>query len=117
MARSHTITAGDAAILRFLAAVELIESDLWVQYNEIGGVKGGNSAYMAALSNLDADMPQYITDNTDDELTDTRRVARGAVIAVCSRPAIGGLRDRRRPFGHVPARSTCFLDCVCCTTR
>jgi hypothetical protein len=69
MARSTAITAGDAAILRFLAAVELIESDLWVQYNELGGVKGGNSAYMAALSNLDADMPQYISDNTDDELS------------------------------------------------
>jgi hypothetical protein len=69
MARSHSITAGDEAILRFLAAVELIESDLWVQYNELGGVKGGNSAYMAALSNLDADMPQYISDNTDDELS------------------------------------------------
>jgi Ferritin-like domain len=69
MARSSSITAGDAAILRFLAAVELIESDLWVQYNELGGVKGGNSAYMAALSNLDSDMPQYIADNTDDELS------------------------------------------------
>jgi hypothetical protein len=69
MARSHSITAGDAAILRFLAAVELIESDLWVQYNELGGVTGGNSAYRAALSNLDADMPQYISDNTDDELS------------------------------------------------
>jgi Ferritin-like domain len=69
IARSSSITAGDTAILRFLAAVELIESDLWVQYNELGGVKGGNSAYMAALSNLDADMPQYISDNTDDELS------------------------------------------------
>ena len=69
VARSRSLTAGDAAILRFLAAVELIESDLWVQYNELGGVKGGNSAYMAALSNLDSDMPQYISDNTDDELS------------------------------------------------
>src|SRR5690348_13047040 len=59
--------AGDVAILRLLAAVELIESDLWVQYNELGGVNGGNAAYMAALSNLDGDMPQYIADNTDDE--------------------------------------------------
>jgi hypothetical protein len=40
---------------------------LWEQYDELGGVNGGNSAYMAALSNLDGDMPQYITDNTDDE--------------------------------------------------
>jgi hypothetical protein len=67
--RSDSLSAGDVAILRFLAAVELIESDLWVQYNELGGVQGGNSAYMAALSNLDSDMPQYISDNTDDELS------------------------------------------------
>jgi hypothetical protein len=68
-AASRAITKGDVAILRLLAAVELIESDLWQQYNELGGVNGGNSAYMAALSNLDSDMPQYIADNTDDELS------------------------------------------------
>jgi hypothetical protein len=61
------ITDGDVAILRLLAAAELIEQDLWEQYNELGGVNGGNAAYMAALSNLDSDMPQYIADNTDDE--------------------------------------------------
>lgn len=65
--RSSALTKGDVAILRFLAAAELIEFDLWEQYNELGGVNGGNSAYMAALSNLDEDMPQYISDNTDDE--------------------------------------------------
>jgi hypothetical protein len=68
-AAGSAITNGDVAILRLLAAVELIESDLWQQYNELGGVKGGNAAYMAALSNLDSDMPQYIADNTDDELS------------------------------------------------
>lgn len=74
-------TRGDIAILRFLAAAELIESDLWTQYAELGGVKantpdeefqgfiGGNPAYTLALQNLDSDMPQYITDNTDDELS------------------------------------------------
>ncbi len=62
-------TQGDFAILRLLAAAEIIESDLWSQYNELGGVNGGNSAYMAALQNLDSDMPQYIADNTDDELS------------------------------------------------
>ena len=67
MARSSAISHGDVAILRFLAAAELIEFDLWEQYNELGGVNGGNPAYMAALSNLDSDMPQYIADNTDDE--------------------------------------------------
>ena len=69
MARSSAISKGDVAILRFLAAAELIESDLWQQYNELGGVNGGNPAYMAALSNLDSDMPQYIADNTDDEIS------------------------------------------------
>jgi hypothetical protein len=68
-AHGGEITEGDVAILQFLAAVELIESDLWVQYNELGGVAGGNAAYMAALSNLDGDMSQYIADNTDDELS------------------------------------------------
>ena len=65
--RANRPTAGDVAILRFLCAAEIIESDLWEQYNELGGVNGGNPAYMAALSNLDSDMPQYIADNTDDE--------------------------------------------------
>ena len=63
------LSKGDAALLRFAAAVELIEADLWQQYNELGGVQGGNPAYIAALSNLDGDMPQYIADNTDDELS------------------------------------------------
>jgi len=60
---------GDVAILRFLAAAELIESDFWQQYNELGGVNGGNAAYKLALQNLDGDMPQYISDNTDDEMS------------------------------------------------
>jgi Ferritin-like domain len=68
-AASGPLTKGDVAILRLLAAVELIESDLWQQYNELGGVNGGNAAYIAALQNLDGDMPQYIADNTDDELS------------------------------------------------
>lgn len=69
LASENRITKGDVAILRFLAAAEIIESDLWSQYAELGGVNGGNPAYMAALSNLDSDMPQYIADNTDDELS------------------------------------------------
>src|ERR1700737_4483035 len=68
-AAGSALNKGDAAILRFLAAAEIIESDLWVQYNELGGVNGGNAAYILALQNLDGDMPQYITDNTDDELS------------------------------------------------
>jgi hypothetical protein len=71
------LTEGDAAILRFLAAAEIVESDLWQQYNELGGVQdtevpgqtGGSPPYRAALNNLDEDMDQYIHDNTEDEFS------------------------------------------------
>src|SRR6202521_3114938 len=73
---SGIITVGDVAILRFLAAAEILETDLWVQYNELGGIPdsevpggSGNPAYTAALEVLDADMAQYVHDNTDDEFT------------------------------------------------
>ena len=66
-ADSGRLSRGDAAILRFLAAAEILETDLWQQYAELGGVNGGNPAYIAAIENLDEDMPQYISDNTDDE--------------------------------------------------
>jgi hypothetical protein len=73
---SGGLTRGDADILRFLAAAELIEADLWQQYNELGGIQDaevpggtGNPAYTAALQVLDGDMNQYIHDNTDDEIT------------------------------------------------
>jgi hypothetical protein len=69
-------TSGDAAILRFLAAAEIIETDLWVQYNELGGVQdsevpggSGNDPYTEALALLDDDVDIYIHDNTDDEMT------------------------------------------------
>jgi hypothetical protein len=88
-AENGSISKGDAALLRFAAAAEIIESDLWLQYAELGGVQddelpalasklipgypnkatGGNSAYTKALQVLDMDMPQYIHDNTEDELT------------------------------------------------
>jgi hypothetical protein len=64
---SSAPTEGDFAILRFLAAAELLESDLWEQYRGFGGHRGANPAYIAALQNLDSDMPQYVSDNTDDE--------------------------------------------------
>ena len=88
-AASSSITKGDAAILRFLAAAEILETDLWLQYQEFGGVQddevsklasqfipgypatptGGNPLYMSDLIPLDSDMSQYIHDNTEDELT------------------------------------------------
>jgi hypothetical protein len=83
------LTRGDAAILRWLAAAEIIETDLWLQYAELAGTQdnevsaiasqqipgypssptGGNSAYTNAVSQLDGDMAQYISDNTEDELS------------------------------------------------
>jgi hypothetical protein len=70
------LTKGDADILRFLAAAEIIETDLWQQYNELAGIqdsevpgRSGNPAYTAAVAVLDEDMDQYIHDNTDDEIS------------------------------------------------
>jgi hypothetical protein len=70
--QAASLAKGDAAILRFLAAAEILESDLWTQYEELAGAppdSGGNTAYKVAIKNIDGDMPQYITDNTDDELS------------------------------------------------
>src|ERR1039457_7076638 len=66
---SGKLSKGDAALLRFAAAAELIEADLWQQYNELGGVQGGNTAYIAPLTNFDGDMAQYTANNTDDKLS------------------------------------------------
>ncbi len=72
-------TPGDVAILRLLAAAELIEADLWQQYAELGGITPGQepvetnpnftpmNSYQAAFMNLDSDGPQYISSNTLDE--------------------------------------------------
>src|SRR6202451_1935366 len=66
----HAITKGDAAILRFLAAAELLETDLWQQYAELGGVTPGKqNPYQKALQRLDGDGSQYISSNTLDELS------------------------------------------------
>ncbi len=73
---SGRLTPGDAALLRFAAAAEILETDFWVQYNELGGIQdsevpggSGNPAYTEALEVLDEDMAVYIHDNTDDEFT------------------------------------------------
>jgi hypothetical protein len=73
---SQGLTKGDAAILRFLAAAEILEVDLWQQYNELAGIQdsevpggSGNPAYTEAIAVLDEDMDQYIHDNTDDEIS------------------------------------------------
>src|SRR6266851_4992051 len=74
--RSGGLTPGDAAILRFLSAAEILETDFWQQYNELGGIQdsevpggSGSPGYTAALKILDGDMDQYIHDNTEDEFT------------------------------------------------
>ncbi len=69
-------TKGDIAILRFLSAAEIIETDLWQQYNELAGIQdsevpggSGSKPYHDALLQLDGDMDQYVHDNTEDEFT------------------------------------------------
>ena len=70
------LSTGDAAILRFLAAAEILEADLWKQYNELCGIRDhelpdgtGSKPFTEALENLDDDMDQYVHDNTFDEVT------------------------------------------------
>jgi hypothetical protein len=84
------ITKDDIAILTFLSALEQVEADLWIQYAELGGATnqglspidlelngqkittGLAPAYITGLLVLDGDMPQYIADNTDDEISHHR---------------------------------------------
>jgi hypothetical protein len=73
---NQRLSRGDAKLLQLALTIELIEADLWQQYNELGGAvdhndqpNPGNPAYVTALQNLDGDMPQYISDNTDDEIS------------------------------------------------
>src|SRR5438046_2320056 len=73
---SGGLTVGDMALLRFPAALEILEADFWIQYNELAGIQdsevpggSGNPAYHDALAVLDEDMDQYIHDNTEDEIT------------------------------------------------
>src|SRR5206468_3206581 len=73
---SGSLSPGDAALLRFPAALELLEADFWIQYNELGGIQddevpggSGNEAYTDALEVIEDEMQDYIHDNTDDEIT------------------------------------------------
>src|ERR1700674_2857774 len=76
------ITKDDIAILTFLSALEQVEADLWIQYAELGGAtnqglspidipfnSGLAPDYITGLLVLDGDMPQYIADNTDDDIS------------------------------------------------
>ncbi len=71
-----SLSPGDAALLRFPAALEILEADFWIQYNELGGIPDdevpgghGNEAYIDALEVIEDEMQDYIHDNTDDEIT------------------------------------------------
>jgi hypothetical protein len=75
-AQSSGLTAGDVAILQFLAAGELLEADFWTQYNELGGIRDsevfggvGSFVYTERLRSIDPNFPRYIHDNTDDEIS------------------------------------------------
>src|SRR4029434_9515249 len=75
-AQSGGLSPGDAALLRFPAALELLEADFWIQYNELGGIQddevpggSGNEGYADALEVIEDEMKDYIHDNTDDEIS------------------------------------------------
>ena len=75
-AAGSSLSPGDAALLRFPAALEILEADFWLQYNELGGIHDeeipsgkGNPAYIDALEVIEDEMRDYIHDNTDDEIT------------------------------------------------
>ena len=61
-----SISDSDAAILRFLAAAEILETDLWQQYTEFANLDG---PFADALETIDDDMPTYVTQNTADEFS------------------------------------------------
>jgi hypothetical protein len=94
---SGGLSPGDAALLRFPAALEAIEADFWIQYNELGGIQddevpggSGNPDYTEALEVIEDEMGDYIHDNTDDEIThhqflNAYLVSRGANPAVLNR--------------------------------
>src|SRR5436853_16926 len=118
------ITKGDIAILTFLSALEQVEADLWIQYAELGGptsklpdtlglspidlelngkkiVTGLAPAYITGLIQLDGDMPQYIADNTDDEISQHRWIP----LRVCRARWHQSLSSPRSQ-GHQPGSSS-----------
>ena len=60
------LSSGDTALLQFLAAAEILETDLWQQYKELAL---GNEAFQTALEALDGDMPTYVNQNARDEFS------------------------------------------------
>jgi hypothetical protein len=64
--KNNSISDSDADILRFLAAAEILETDLWQQYTEF---TNQDSPYTDALESIDDDMPAYVTQNTNDEFS------------------------------------------------
>src|SRR4051794_35583840 len=93
------IRPGDAALLRFAAALEIIEADFWIQYNELGGIQdsevpggSGNPDYTEALEIIEDEMGDYIHDNTDDEITH-HRFLNAYLVSKGAAPAnLGGFR-------------------------
>src|SRR6516164_2028611 len=73
---SGSLTAGDVAILQFLAAGEALEADFYEQYNELGGIQdsevpggSGNRIYTDRLRRIDPNFSQYLHDIADDEMS------------------------------------------------
>jgi Ferritin-like domain len=75
-AQATGLTAGDAAMLQFLAAGEALEADFYTQYNELGGIQDsevtggcGNRIYTERLRRIDPNFSQYLHDTADDEIS------------------------------------------------
>jgi hypothetical protein len=94
-----SISNGDAAILRFLAAAEILETDLWQQYTEFADLGG---PYTDALENIDGDMPPYIEQNTVDEFSHQSFL--NAFLIKVHRQPVSLERFRTLPSSPVPPR-------------
>jgi len=86
---SGRITGGDAAILRFLAAAEILETDLW-QHTP---TRLGNESFASPWQVLDGDMPTYVNQNTRDE----SRIRTSSINIWFPKPACRGSQPFQNP--------------------
>ena len=113
LAQTTTPSAGDIAILQFLAAGEALEADFFTQYNELGGIQdsevpggGGNWVYQEKLRRIDRNIPQYIHDNADDEISHQNFI--NAYLVANGAPAVS-LEPYRTLQGSVATGSSRML--------
>lgn len=91
------IPQGDVAILKFLAAAELVEDDLWQQYCELAV---NNSQFREALQRIDPSLPRYVCDDRDDERSHAELI--NAFLASIGETPVNLDAFRRLPSVRVP---------------